>query len=427
MLWGKSFTFKATLIMFLLLCVVVSGGFASTLSRSGLAEKIVTVAVDNASVVDVLKLLATQNELNLSVPGSIEGAITISLRDVSLVDALDVVTASAGASWYIGGNVIVVKPAGDLDPRELQTRLFRLQFISAAEAKKVAATLLPEHGKVEILSRGSDGGSGSWDEILEVMTDAETMRQVEELVSEIDSPRSLVEIDVRIIETSLRDETKLGLDFPDAISAKVGDLDEELGVEGFASIGLDHGKWSWGRMTAGEVTFLLDYLIQNGRSKLISSPRVTTLSNEEAEIEVATTIPVQTLNRFSEGGVVQDIVSFQDLDVSISLLVTPRVSEDSTITLDVASSVEEITGYTGPADNQRPITSRRSVKSSVAVKSGESLGLGGLMKDIEHKTVKKFPLLGSVPVLGRLFQHHTVSKEKSELLILITPRIIPSP
>jgi general secretion pathway protein D len=89
--------------------------------------------------------------------------------------------------------------------------------------------------------------------------------------------------------------------------------------------------------------------------------------------------------------------------------------------------VEEITGFTGPPDNQRPITARRSVNSSVTIVNGESLGLGGLMKEVEHNTVQKVPLLGSIPFLGKLFQHHDKTVEKTDLLILITPHILSSP
>jgi type II secretory pathway component GspD/PulD (secretin) len=177
-------------------------------------------------------------------------------------------------------------------------------------------------------------------------------------------------------------------------------------------------------MTVDEVSLLIDFLVRNGRSKLISNPRVTTVSNRKAEIEVTTTIPVETLNRFSEAGVVQDIISFQDLDVSINLAVKPRVNADSTISLDVSSVVEEITGFTGPADNQRPITSKRAVSSSVTIRHGESLGLGGLMKEVKHETVKKLPILGSIPLIGRVFQHRKTTIEKTDLLILSTPRII---
>ena len=139
---------------------------------------------------------------------------------------------------------------------------------------------------------------------------------------------------------------------------------------------------------------------------------------------VTTTIPIQTLNRFTEGAVVQDIVSFQDLDVGITLSVIPRINDDNVITLKVNPVIEEIVGYTGPIDNQRPITSNRSMTTEVRVKNNETLVMGGLFKESEFVTVKKIPIMGSIPILGRLFQHRTTKTEKTDLTIFITPRII---
>lgn len=419
----------STLLLALMLTVS-----AEALTRQDLETKMVDLTINSGEITDVLNLLAAQHGLNLTVAGNVEGTLSLGLKDVSLLDALDVITATVDAAWFISGNVITVRSGESTDIREFEVRLFRLSYLPAEQASKLISPLLPEESKIEVLNRGGgDGESSGWDEILEVATFPSLMREVERILDSLDRPRALVAIEVKIIETDVRDERKLGFDFPDNVSLKAGDLelpgsgaegDEENQITGVGSRMIDAGDWTWGRMTIAEVSVLLDLLIQDGRSKLVSNPRVTTMSNQEAEIDVTTTIPVQTLNRFSEGGVVQDIVSFQDLDVSISLRVTPRVNPDSTIVLDVDSSVEEIIGYTGPVDNQRPITSRRAVKSAVTIRAGETLGLGGLMKEIEHKTVKKLPLLGQIPLLGTLFQHHTIQKEKTDLIILITPQLV---
>ncbi len=414
-------------LLFMALLAVTSAYSAPELTRQDLDEKVVTLTIDDGRVVDILKLLGAQNELNLSISSDLQGSITIALNEVALSDALDVLTSAVNATWYVTGNIIVVKPVDQVDVREMRARLFKLQHITAYEAKTVVDPLLPDGSKVEIVTRllAARESTAGWDEMLQVVTFPMVMERVEEMLNDIDRPRPLVEIETRIIETTLRDDSKLGFDFPDQISAKLGDIDNEnLDVIGFGSYPIEGGNWTWGRMTFEEVNAMLDMLLESGNSELISNPRVTTASNSEAEIEVSTTIPVQTLNRFSEGGVIQDIVSFQDLDVAIRMTVTPRVANDSTITLDVNTMVEEITGYTGPADNRRPITSRRSVNTSVTVRSGESLGLGGLLKEVKHKTVKKLPILGQIPILGRVFQHHTVTTEKADLLILITPRVI---
>jgi type II secretory pathway component GspD/PulD (secretin) len=413
------------LAMSLCLLVLSPGLTLADMDRADMEKELVSIAIDEGRVIDVLKLLAMQHDLNLSVSSEIEGDITITLVDVALTDALDVITSSASANWYIAGNVVVVKPIDRLDMRELETKLFRLQYLSAVEAKKIVLPLLPDGCKAEILSRKVGNEVGGWDEMLEVRAYPSVIHQVSDLMSQTDIQRTLVEIEVKIIETAVLNDFDLGIDWPDQISLRLGDLNrDQLGVAGLGTRSIEGREWTWGRMTIGEVSMLLNLLETNGRSKLISNPRVTTLSNEQAKIEVATTIPVETLNRFSEGGIIQDIVSFQDLDVSINLSVTPRVADDSTITLEVVSNVEEITRYVGPENNQRPETSRRSVTSSVTVKSNETLGLGGLMKEVEHRTVKRFPILGSIPLIGIIFQHHMVKKEKADLMILITPRIV---
>jgi general secretion pathway protein D len=151
---------------------------------------------------------------------------------------------------------------------------------------------------------------------------------------------------------------------------------------------------------------------------------VTVVESERAVMRVATTIPVQTLNRFSEGGTIQDIVSFQDLDVGITLAVTPRMNENGFVTLDVEPVVEEITGFTGPAENQRPITSKRTVRTMVRVQNNETVVIGGLVRETDISTKSKVFLLGDIPILGALFTHHKVEKQKTDLLIFITPRLI---
>jgi type IV pilus assembly protein PilQ len=420
--------FAITLILVTL--AIAAGTNASQrpeLTRDQLNEKSVSLTLENAGINEVLRLLAAQNQINLSLSGEIEGTLTLTLQDVGLATAFDIIAAEADADWYIAGNVVVVKPMDRLDPGQLETRLFRLDYLPATEAERLFEPLLPEGSFIEVLSGSGSGEGEKWDEIVEVVSSPAVLQRIESMLVELDRARPLVGIEVKIIETDVRDETRLGLDFPDQLSVKTGDLPEELGVTGALTHDLNNPNWTWGKMTVDEVSVVLDLLIKNGRSKLVSNPRITTLSNQEAEIEVTTTIPVQTLNRFSEAGVVQDIVSFQDLDVSISLSVTPRVNRDSSIVLAVSSSVEEITGYTGPADNQRPITARRSITSAVTVKNGESLGLGGLVKEVEHSTIQKLPLLGHIPLLGKIFQHESTNVEKTDLLILITPKIISMP
>ena len=171
---------------------------------------------------------------------------------------------------------------------------------------------------------------------------------------------------------------------------------------------------------------VLSLLESSGNSKLISDPHLTTLENHEAEIKIATVIPIPTVTRFTEGAATQDIQTFYDEEVGISLVVTPRISEDGQITLEVVPTVSDIIGYVGSQDSQKPVTSSRSVNTRITVQDGETAALGGLLKEDTIDKQQKVPFLGSIPLLGKIF-FTSRSKEKSstDLIILITPKIMP--
>jgi type II secretory pathway component GspD/PulD (secretin) len=221
----------------------------------------------------------------------------------------------------------------------------------------------------------------------------------------------------------------LGLEWPETIGASLGEAEPVTSTStttaaSKALVFPINGRPKYGRLSVNQVDWFLNYLATQTNSKLLSNPKVTTLDNQAAKITVATTIPLQTLNRFTEGAVVQDIVSFQDKEFGIILDVTPRINDDSTITLRVVPTVEDIISFTGPANNQRPITSKRSVETQVRMKDGETMVIGGLIKDNEVKTVRKVWFLGDIPLLGHLFRSTSKQKNQTDLLIMITPRIV---
>ena len=115
--------------------------------------------------------------------------------------------------------------------------------------------------------------------------------------------------------------------------------------------------------------------------------------------------------------------TYEDIDINISLLVLARVNPDRYITMSVEPVVEAITGYTGP-DGDRPSVASRSAKTQVMIKDGETIAIGGLIKEDKFETFKKVPILGDIPLLGRLFQYKSKQSEKTDLIIFITPRIV---
>ncbi len=387
----------------------------------------VSLTLERTDVEAVMRLLAKQNGFNVAIAGEVTGEASMILNDVPLHEALDAILLPNNLSWYMKENLMVVKPAGYLASDERITTLVRLKYVSCDEAKLATSQLLSTGGRIEILVEGTDPSPNrATPSVLAVSDRGDIVAQVVKVMAELDQPQPMLNISVKLVETNLSLDNKIGFNWPDSYPMIFGGLPDEEGNAGapLATHPLDGGRWTWGTFAASSVSAALDMMIKSGHSKLLSDPNLTTASNRQAEIAVTTTIPIQTLNRFTEGAVIQDIVSFQDLDVGITLRVKGHVTDSNYVSLDVNPVIEEITGYTGPVDNLRPITSKRSVSTNVRVKHGETLVIGGLIKDAKFEKVKKFPLLGSIPVIGKIFQHNSTQTEKTDLSILITPTIV---
>jgi type IV pilus assembly protein PilQ len=428
---------KTSIVTVALLLIVTAGGLSADPMPS---ERRLTLQLEGVPLVDALGMIAEQNGLNLVVSGEVTGDVTIRLDDVDIATALDAILTAGGYNYFLRDSVIIVKPLGLDVSGELESRTIRLKYVDPVTAKKALESRISDKGKVIVLDKmlesGANGGPYQPNRI--VITDrASNLNRLVELVQEIDVPERLIQIEAKIIETKLDDISKLGFIWPSQLSASMTGADNGTGSDGSSDIlstlsnrnaGVydpNNGSWTWGKLSVDEANLILDFLMTSGNSKLISDPRITTVENHEAEIKIETVIPIQTINRFSEGAVIQDIVSFQDEAVGISLRVTPRINEADKLTLEVSPTVEDIIGFTGPADNQRPITIERSVLTRISVNDGETVALGGLFKEDEIKSEQKVPILGHIPLLGKLlFTHHSKQKTTTDLIILITPKIL---
>ncbi len=395
-----------------------------------------SLTLENIPLVAALNMIAAQNELNLVISGDVEGNITVNLDDVDVSTALDAILIANGYNYFMIDDVMVVKSATADAAGELESRLIKLKYLAPSIAEKALGAALSAKGKVSILS-GPDGDDRVYQPTQIVVTDyPNLLDKIEALIRKIDIPERSIVIEAKIIETSIDSKTNLGITWPSSLTTKFSGAlattpttdatttsttdDNALGV-----YDLNTSDWQWGKLSVGEVTWILEALEQEGNSRLVSDPRITTLENYEAEFKFETIIPIQTINRFTEGSATSDIVTFEDQEVGISLKVLPRINEDGKITMDVEPIVEDILGYTGPAESQKPITASRSIRTRITVADGETIALGGLLKEDEIEQVQRVPLLGRIPILGKwLFSSTSTEKRSTDLLILITPHLL---
>ncbi|MGV6809862.1 MAG: type II secretion system secretin GspD [bacterium] len=255
-----------------------------------------------------------------------------------------------------------------------------------------------------------------------IMANAKMYEQMKSALKRIDIPPMQVLVEATIMEVSLSDNLEYGVQwyFKNGLPGnKTGgggiDLD---GLPGIAS---SIAGFSYSIVNAStQVTAMLNALAKDSQLKVISSPSILVLDNQSAEIRVGDQQPIFTGSSTTEGGVITQNIQFKD--TGVSLRVTPRVNSNGMVTMDLAQEVTDV-GEIDQATGQRSFL-QRNIKSNISVKSGETIVLGGLIKDNSTSSRQGAPVVSKLPVVGNLFSGTRKQSARTELLVLITPTAV---
>jgi len=237
--------------------------------------------------------------------------------------------------------------------------------------------------------------------------------RVVNFVRQAPQPTRQVTIRAKVVEVNRGDSSKLGIDW---WQTRTG-ADLPVNPQPFIFGGIGKGVISM----VGPIEARIDALIQNNKANLLSEPRMTVMDQETAKILVGGEIPIPMVQSS-----VANAISIEWKEFGVSLDVTPKIGADDTITLKVAPSVSgldfangiRISGFDVPA------LRTRKAETSVQVKNGETVVIGGLLQTDTSSTVKKIPILGDIPLLGHLFRSTSKEKAETELIIFVTPEIV---
>jgi type IV pilus assembly protein PilQ len=389
---------------------------------------------------DILRQLAKQYNLNIVFSESVKGLVTVQLNNVSIEQALDSIITVNGFSYTKKENVYKVTTQEEAQREGKQTKLFKLNNADALKLKDTLSKVLSPEGSIE-----GDLRSNSI-----IVTDSiSVVNKIEGMIPALDELTPQVLIEAKLIETSLTTSEKLGIDWTTTVTltgakrattfpftAKGGESSllapAAPGSTGFV------GKYGFPFAAAGDFTLgtldfttlqaILDFLKTRTDTKLIAAPRILTINNQKATINVGKVIPIAIYQR-NEGTGDWEITGWQDQNVGINLEVTPQISPDGHIRLKLKPEVSNIVDSIGTGLNERPITSTRVAETEVQIRDGQTIVIGGLVKAKESATVKKVPVLGSIPLLGGLFTRKERGsdeepEEKTDLLIFVTAHII---
>ena len=379
-----------------------------------------------ADLLTVVRLMASQENLNLVLGGDLSGSVTINLTDVTLETAMDAILHVNGYEWFLQENIIVIKPSSPDSQLsgELDTQIYRLRFVHGAIITEALEEVLTERGKVKSLSSSQSLDYDFEIDDIVMVTDVPTnFALIDRVIGTIDQEGAQINIAVKFIETTLKRGETIGIDWNLRQSMqlpgnKKGTFSDNIN---FSEIAFGIDTMSFATLTAPVVSAMLDLLANDDDTKLLQEPQVTTMNNSPANIVVGTTIPI--LVPQGEGSVFgTNPYTYENQDVNIALDVLPRLNAYNAISLAINTSVQAIIGYTG--ENSRPIVSNRETNTNVRVKDGETLLIGGMIFETEEEKVNKVPLLGDIPLIKSLFRFSSIQKEQKELLIFITPTII---
>lgn len=405
----------------------------------------VTFDFQAADLRAVLRTFSDISGLNIVIDPTIQGTVDVSLKEVPWDQALDIILKANKLGYTVDGTVVRIAPLTVLADEEAQRRkLIEAQALSGelrvltrplsyAKAQEmvpiITKSALSQRGEVQVDARTNT---------LIIRDLAERLTAANDLIGALDSPQPQVEIEARIVQTSRDFARALGvqwgfngtmspalgnttnLAFPNSgqLSGRAGGAQGPLNVPtgidlaapaANSGIGLALGSING----AVNLDVALTALERTGKGRLLSTPRVSTQNNVEAEITQGVQIPVQTA--------ANNTVTVTFKDAALTLRVLPQITASGTVIMRITLE-NAAPDYSRSVNGIPPIDTQRAV-TSVLVTDGETTVIGGIFTSREQNVEDRTPVLHRIPLLGWLFKRDVSNDESRELLIFITPRI----
>jgi type IV pilus assembly protein PilQ len=450
--------------------VVKASGVAKRVTRSDIMSRLpkdlVTLDFDATDIRDVFKLLAAKARVNIIFGNDVANIqpLTLHLSDVPFNEAVQTILSVSGlVATQVGDSIVrVLTPAQMAKERTTATTLTKIIPLNYSKATDIVPTLTAV--------RSAEGRTGtatadSKTNSLILTESPEGMATEERLISQLDVRPKQVLIEAKLVEVTLSNGldygiqwnylslnqgkafgqngqtavgTPIGFQTPNTIATPLSQ--QPLNYTGPASNGSvgaagqgtgvnlpatnTFGALTLGRITNNQLLNLtLTAAATRNKVKVLSDPKVATLNNQPANINVTTQYPYVTSSLASTaGGAVTSQVQY--VSVGIQLTVTPTINADGRITLNVNPNVSQPSVTAPTATGGAPGIDSRQAQTTVLIRDGETIVIGGLISDHNEVDDSRVPILGDIPILGFLFRSKHVTRTRTELLIFVTPKIL---
>ncbi|WP_300462054.1 hypothetical protein [Desulfobacula sp.] len=380
----------------------------------------VSLSFRDMDIRDAFSSLAMEFKTNMVLSSEVKGPITLHIFDTTLEEAISTIALAGGFTAKKDGHTFHVfktdlHPTADkTDPRVFETRIFKLNYV---DMEKIKETLnaLPGLQPVEVHDATKS---------IFVEDTRENVQKIERVLNFLDAVPKQVLIEARILEVTLTDDMSYGVDW----KSIWGDVN--MATNGFSSAILPDGPNTSPVGLVGKggfanlfsrvgsdhyISMAIDALKEKTTVNTVSTPKILAINGRSARVQVGGQqgYKVTTSNQ----GISTESVQF--INTGVILEITPHIDQDNNILLNVMPTIN-----TAKLENDIPVVSSTSVSTWLVARDGETIFIGGLIEDIDTHTRQQVPILGDIPLLGNLFGRTVTNKAKSELVVLITPRII---
>ncbi len=410
------------------------GGTPSGAFWINVDNDLVSMDVVDAPITDIVREISYQSQISIITYGLPEGVITAKTENLTIDQTLNFILRGTTFTFRKESDIYII---GDKSTSGIATnKLIRLEHLRS----DVVLSLIPESIKGQSTIQVVKEQNG-----LLVIGTNDIILELENFITEIDHPTPQIMIEALVVDVQTSDMYQLGVSLsqgvaPDSsffnpFTAFFGQGQEQEGgltLQGrgtdvnnvFATGGNLFGIANLGKLP-NDFFFRIQALDQQGVVNIRSRPQISTLNGYKASIEIGTTqyylltstTPLQSPNQI----VTQESQRFEQIEANVLLEITPWVSSSGEVTAVIHPEFNTPVGQFNP--DIPPTINSRILDSTVRLRDGETIILGGLIQESESETINKVPILGSIPLLGRLFRNKSTSVSKSELVIFITPHV----
>lgn len=373
-------------------------------------EHRISMTMKDAELSDVMDMISRERRINIFVSTRNLNRVSFSLYDMAVPDAIRSIANAAGlAVEYYDGNYYIVdrNQAGKYAPDALtQVRSFELEYVEVNDVQTLLMPYLSEYGEITALRDRN---------MFLVQDTPEFLQRIGVLVQKIDQAPQQILIEAKILEVTLTDEDSYGLDW-----SKFFDSDGGSGSFGTQSLSDSQSAGLFFDYASPDITATLNALTSQGRVRTLSTPKLLAIENVESSVIIGDRrgYPVTTtINQVTTE-------SIEFLESGVILRVTPSVDADGQVTLDIHPEVS--TGIIDPVSGI-PSQTTTEVTTRMIVPDGNTVFVGGLIKHRIDESKRGVPIVGRIPVIGRLFSNRQKTLTNTETIVLITPKIVAAP